>query len=166
MSIKRFLSWTIAVAVIAVILGIALPGHRGLVFSAGVVALLAGGLAELAQSARSASESEEVDWTEIRTPERPREERPSDLEHLERTLGWGRYSSADFRHQVRPVLRGLVTLRLREGHGVDLDASPDDARRLLSPNLWDAVVAPADPTSEHIVRTVDVARLVDEIEVL
>ncbi len=71
-----------------------------------------------------------------RGPDRP--ERPADLVRLERLVVTGRSTAGDVHLRLRPVLRELASARLRH-HGVWLDRSPQDARRLLGDELWEIV---------------------------
>jgi hypothetical protein len=49
-------------------------------------------------------------------------------------------SSADALHRFfRPVLTELTAARLSRTYGVDLDSNPDDARELVSAELWELV---------------------------
>jgi hypothetical protein len=103
-------------------------------------------------------------WQRVRdVPARP-VERPADLARIERALGWGQYSVADFNYRVRPMLRRLVAQRLRESRAVDLDADAAPARALVSDELWAYVIYKRPPESEGVIRTADIARMVDEIE--
>jgi hypothetical protein len=90
-------------------------------------------------------------------------ERPADLRGLERTLGWGAYSPEDFRHGVAPVLARTLTSKL-SSRGVDAAAQPELARRMAGPALW--VLLDPDAEASAVVRTADIARMVDAIEAL
>lgn len=164
--LKRAGVWTVSVAAAALVAAIAAPGRRGAVVSAAIIAILAEAMLELTRVARPSAAPTAPDWDRFRSPASPGHIRPSDLQRLERALGWGRYSAADFNYQVRPVLRGLLVSRLRERHGVDLDAQPPPARPALSPELCETVVLRREPTDGRVIQTRDVERLVTEIEAL
>lgn len=155
-------------ALIAVVLGtgvgmIAAPGHRSLVLSIGVMSVLACVLVEMGRAAHALSSRGHA-WARVRETPALREKRPSDLEHLERVLGWGQYSPGDFNYEVRPLLRRLVAHRLVQAHGIDLDTRPGAARDIVSTELWDSVVAKQPAEAARVIRTDDVVRMVDEIE--
>lgn len=152
--------------VVAAVAAVAAPGRRGVVVSAAIVAILAEAMLELTRVARPASGPAAPEWDRIRRVASVGPKRPSDLERLERALGWGRYSTADFNHQVRPVLRGLLAARLREHLSVDLDTEPELARPYVSPDLWETIVVKREPTEGPVLQTSDVERLVTEIEAL
>lgn len=139
------------------------PGHRTLVVSAAVMAALAALLLEMGRTALALS-SEGPQWARVlRKPVAP-ERRPADLEQMERVLGWGRYAPGDFNYEVRPLLRRLVAHRLIERHGVDLDERPEAARAIVSSELWELVVSKQSSEDGRVIRTVDITRMVDEIE--
>ena len=105
-------------------------------------------------------------WERVRHVAVHKSERPPDLERIERGLGWERYSAGDFNYRVRPMLRRLVTARLRERHGIDIERDTAATRVVVSNELWDHVVAKQPPESEGVITTADIARMVDEIEAL
>jgi hypothetical protein len=74
--------------------------------------------------------------------------RPADLERLERLVVTGRATAGDVHQRLRPVLQEVAAARMRP-HGVWLDRSPDEARRLLGDELWELLRAdrprPSDP---------------------
>lgn len=145
---------------------VAAPGHRPLVVAAGVVVFLAGSLLEIWRALAARVPRDGGAWERVRATPPAYERRPSDLEQLERVLGWGRYAPGDFNYQVRPILRRLVAHRLLEQHGVDVDRGPDAARAHVSPELWDLVVAKQAPDGSRVLTTDDVERLVDDIEAI
>ena len=93
----------------------------------------------------------------------PPVERPADLRGLERTLGWGAYSPEDFRHGVAPVLARTLTSKLR-ARGVDAAAQPELARKMAGPALL--VLLDPDVGPGAVVKTADIAHMVDAIEAL
>jgi hypothetical protein len=139
------------------------PGHRPLVIAAGVMAALACALLQMGQVAQSLA-GEGRAWDRVRTTPVASERRPSDLEQLERVLGWGQYSPGDFNYEVRPLLRRLVAHRLNESLGVDIETRPEAARPIVSNELWELIVAKQPVEAGRVIRTEDIARFVDEIE--
>ena len=138
------------------------PGHRSVSLAAGVMALLALLLIEMGSIAHRLARASDSLWERVRHVPEPKIEQPADLERMERRLGWGQYSTGDFNYRVRPALRRLTEHRLRESHGIALD--DDAARNVLTPELWDHVVSKQPPDDELVIRTADIARMVDEIE--
>lgn len=162
---RRLVTALVAILAGAVAGAVWAPGHRQLVVSAAVMTALAALLVEMGRTAQALS-AEGRAWSHVRHEGVLSERRPSDLEQLERVLGWGRYSPGDFNYEVRPLLLRLVTHRLVESHGVDADARPDAARALLSDDLWELVVAKLPPETGRVVQTEDIVHLVDEIEAI
>ncbi|MEA2499205.1 MAG: hypothetical protein QOH26_1610 [Actinomycetota bacterium] len=95
-----------------------------------------------------------------------RRERPSDLASFERMLGWQVYTAPEFNHRVRPVLRSILSARLRETRGID----PDDPHARV-PSLPEPLAAllparSADVDPESKIRTEDLLVLVTRLEEL
>ena len=164
MKVPRQLAAALALTGIAAIVGfVSVPGHRPLIVAAAVMVALACVLLEMGRVAARLSDETQA-WARVRATPALLERRPSDLEQLERVLGWGKYSPGDFNYEVRPLLRRLVAHRLSQARGIDVDARPDAARTVMSAELWDLVVAKEPVEAERVIRTVDIARMVEEIE--
>ena len=77
-------------------------------------------------------------------------------------------SSADALHRFfRPVLTELAAVRLSRTHGVDLNRNPDDARALVSPELWELVRPGRPEPHDTHARGLSIRRvraLVEEVE--
>jgi hypothetical protein len=73
---------------------------------------------------------------------------PSEPERIRFEVGAATHRSMELHHQLRRRLRRLAQDRLAADHGVDMDADPEAARRLLGDEAWDLLrpdrVAPAD----------------------
>jgi hypothetical protein len=165
MKVSRQLVTALGVIGTGTVVGlIAAPGHRALVVSSAVMAALGCVLLEVGRAAHALS-SEGSQWARVRAEPNLVETRPADLEHLERVLGWGQYSSGDFNYKVRPLLRRLTGQRLLE-RSIDIDARPEAARSVVSIELWDLVVAKQAVETPGVIRTDDIVRMVDEIEAL
>jgi hypothetical protein len=65
--------------------------------------------------------------------------RPEELERLERQVALSVQNGFDFHVRLRPALREAAAAALWHRHGVDLDASPEQARALVPPTLWEVV---------------------------
>jgi hypothetical protein len=161
---RRFALWMTGAVAGAALATLIFPGHRTLTLAAGVMAVLAILLVEMGRVAYRLTNERSSPWARVRHVLELVERRPEDLERIERRLGWGRYAQGDFNYRVRPLLRRLVAHRLRERHRIDVEAEPDGARPLVSDELWDLVIVKEPPESERVIRTDDIARMVDEIE--
>ena len=71
-----------------------------------------------------------------RTPSEPA--RPASLARVEREVTLSTGTAFDVHYRLRPLLRGVATgLLLRRG--VELERTPERARELLSPDVWELV---------------------------
>lgn len=154
-----------AVAVVAAyVVGHLVPGHRATIVAIAVLLLFAGGLLTLTGSLvgmrERRSRFDRLLDEPVQAPGQPR-----DLLRLERSAGWSVYSIVDFDLRVRPVLDRIIRHRLHEHRHVDVEASPDEARRILGDRLgW--IVDGERPPVERLVRSSDIERFVTEIEAL
>jgi hypothetical protein len=158
----RLIQWVAGIVVATTTALVVAPGHRSVSLGAGVMALLAVLLVEMRSVAYRLSRSSGTAWEQVRRTSEPKPERPADLEGIERRFGWGEYSVGDFNYRVRPTLRRLAEHRLRESHRVAVE--DEEARRYVTPELWDYVIAKQPPEDPRVMRTADIARMVDEIE--
>lgn len=104
----------------------------------------------------------------LRRPAR-RIQRLEELEALEREIMLATGSAFDFHFRLRPALRATATQLLAIRRGVDLDASPDAARRLLGEEAFALVRSDRElPQDRHGpgVRPVELRALVDALEAL
>jgi hypothetical protein len=92
--------------------------------------------------------------------------RPASLARVEREVTLSTGTAFDVHYRLRPLLRGVATgLLLRRG--VDLERTPERARDLLTPGVWE-LVRPDRPPPEN--RTApglplaSVERAVDDLE--
>jgi hypothetical protein len=139
---RRSIALAVVLTVIALAIVIVIPTRRSEVAAgAGLIAFL-GAYVVLAESVgRGVAYGSVVDAV-LRRPE-PRPTRPSDLEKLERSIGWKAYDGAEFDARVRPLLADLV--RHRGGTESDVEAILTHTAR---------------------VTTGDIERIVDHIEAL
>ena len=73
--------------------------------------------------------------TELRQPAAVPTEIAS-LRAVDNTVRLGSASAFGLELRLKPLLRELARWRLLQNRGVDLDASPDAARRILGEPLW------------------------------
>jgi hypothetical protein len=76
---------------------------------------------------------------------RQRPERLADLERIERELTLAQQSAADVHFRLRPRLRQIAAQLLATRRSIELDASPEAARRALGDELWELVRADREP---------------------
>lgn len=92
--------------------------------------------------------------------------RPASLARIEREVTLSAGTAFDVHFRLRPLLREIAT-GLLVRHGVDLDRSPERARTLLGPEVWE-IVRPDRPPPEN--RTAPglplaaVERAIDDLE--
>ncbi len=58
------------------------------------------------------------------------------LARLETSLTYATESAGQYHRTVAPLLRELVTERLRRRHGIDIEHSPAAARAIIGEELW------------------------------
>jgi hypothetical protein len=92
-------------------------------------------------------------------------DRPVALVDLESLLA-GRLSAGDVHFRLRPLLREVAASRLRTARGVDLDADPESARRLLGPAAWELVRPDRDAPDDRFAPGLELADLRPVIEAL
>jgi hypothetical protein len=164
--LRKFLLTAGLVVVVGTILSIVLPGWAGIAVGATALWVFAAGLLLFGRLVRSTTGR--VSWVErlLRMPSRS-EYRPADLEQLERTLGWKAYSGPDFDYRVRPLLGTLIRHRLRDRHGIDVDADHHRAIEVAGSDLVELTVSQhvGRPT-DRTMRTPDIQRLVERIAAL
>lgn len=98
---------------------------------------------------------------------RPRAERLPDLEQVQRELALAGQTAADLHFRLRPRLRRIAARLLASRRGIDLDARPDAARRVLGDELWEIVQPAREAPRQRDAPGLDVAaadRLVTALE--
>jgi hypothetical protein len=147
--VRPILVWIAVSLAVAVVVLIALPGHRALVLD--IWFLVAGALALLAALRATIGRLPAEQRSPIDEPPAVRkDERPKDLADLEGLVSSGAESEFDLYFRLRPRLRRIAQAKLR-AHGIDLDASPDEAAAALGPEAWD-VLRPDRPRPEPTAR--------------
>jgi hypothetical protein len=140
---KRLLTsgWFVLVVVGALALAtctVLFPGRRDIAVDAYVLFLGALGLAGAARVTRAATphvHAPTLDDT-LDDPLDPLPERPAELAKLEREVYLSVGTSFYLHHRLRPLLREVAGHRLLIRHGVDLDARPEAAERILGATAW------------------------------
>ena len=136
--LSRLLPLAVVASVALAVVLFLLPGRRHLAVDVYVLVLGALGLAAAVRATRAASPDvhEPALAAELEDPLDVPPERPRELERLEREVYLSLGSSFYLHHRLRPVLREIASHRLLRNHGVDIDARPDAARKLLGEQAW------------------------------
>jgi hypothetical protein len=96
-------------------------------------------------AAVTASTPEQFEAGLARAREAPSE--ISSLRAVETDLRMSAASAFGLEFRLKPHLRELASWRLLRNHGVDMDRSPDAARRIVGDHLWE-LMRPADEPPE------------------
>lgn len=145
--------------VLAVVL-IAAPGRAGLVTHVYVLALAAIGLGHLFVALRNALPPRTPSAFEAALRPRPRGvQRIPELERMEREVSLGLATAFDLHYRLRPRLRRVAAELLTARRGIDLDASPEAARRALGDDAWEIVRGDREPPRERFAAGLDIASL-------
>jgi hypothetical protein len=94
----------------------------------------------------------------LRTSARATQRIP-ELERMEREVALGLATAFDLHYRLRPRLRRIATELLAAHRGIDLDASPEAARRALGDDAWEIVRGDRKPPDERFAAGVDIASL-------
>jgi hypothetical protein len=140
--VRRLLgAWMALIVLGATALGVAsftFPGQRHTALDAFILFLGALGLAAGVRATRTASPHVHAPAlaNELSEPPGPQPERPAELERLEREVHLSLAGSFHMQQRLVPVLREIAANRLLLRHGLDLDARPEAAQRLLGEAAW------------------------------
>ena len=165
------LGWLPVVLTLGLVAALAvLPGRTGLVLNVYLLLLAAGALAQLLARLRASLpvlDTSPVD--EALRPRPRRQPRLAELERLERDVALGHTTAFDLHFRLRPTVRRIAAELLRARRGIELDASPDAARRALGDDTWELVRADREPPAERLAPGLELAslrRVVDSLEAL
>ena len=127
-------------ALVAALVAVVLLWFDGPVEFTGYQALLLV-LAAMAMRRLRPHEAEEGDGEPVRLRSkpvgRPRPVTPPQLEKIERLVVFGKTTAFDAEWRLLPFLRAIAAEQLEARHGVDLEARPDLAGRLLGDPGWE-----------------------------
>jgi hypothetical protein len=136
------------------------PGRAELAVHVYVLVLAAIGLGHLLAALRSALPPTVPSAFDAALRKRARRtQRIPELEQMEREVALGLATAFDLHYRLRPSLRGIATELLAARRGIDLDASPDAARRVLGEDAWEIVRQEREVSREHFAAGVDIASL-------
>lgn len=145
--------------VLAIVL-LAAPGRAELAVHVYVLALAAFGLGHLLAELRSVLPPRRPSPFDAALNARARPaQRIPELERMEREVSLGLATAFDLHYRLRPRLRGVAAELLSARRGIDLDASPDAARRALGDDAWEIVRGDREPPRERFAAGLDIASL-------
>ena len=98
-----------------------------------------------------------VDAALNRRPRKP--ERIPELEKIEREVTLGQATAFDLHFRLRPTVRRIASELLRARRGIDLDTSPEAARRALGDETWELVRPDREQPLERFGRGIELASL-------
>lgn len=139
------------ITVIAVAMGTTFPELRGQVIALWTLLITAYALVLLGSRIRALVLRSRFDRALV--PHNKTISRPEDLQRCEHSFGWRSYSPRDFDHELRPHLAGLIAHRSK---------TPVVEDELLSISRSED----HDSDTRTSIRTQDLARLIDKIELL
>jgi hypothetical protein len=153
----RFPAFLTLVLVVAVIV---LPGRTELVVRVYVLLLAAFVLAQLLARLRRSLPERTISPVDAALGRRPRRvERVPELEKIEREVTLGQTTAFDLHFRLRPTLRRIAYELLRARRGIDLDASPESARRALGDETWELVRVDREPPHDRFGRGIELESL-------
>ena len=149
----------VATLVLAVAL-LAVPGRAGLAAHVYALVLAAIGLGYLLTALRGAlppSRPSPFDAA-LRKTASPVQRIP-ELERMEREVALGLATAFDLHYRLRPRLRRIASALLTARRGIELDASPEAARRALGDDAWEIVRGDREPPQERFASGLEIASL-------
>jgi hypothetical protein len=147
---------TLALAVVL----LAAPGRVGLAAHLYALVLAAIGLGYLLAAMRDALPPRRPSAFDaaLRTRARP-DQRILELERMEREVALGVATAFDLHFRLRPRLRRIAAALLTARHGIELDGSPEAARRALGDDAWEILRGDREPPPERFAPGIDLASL-------
>jgi hypothetical protein len=127
-----------AALVVLVIVLAAVPDRRALalqVYAFGLCAIVLIWLLGRTGAARDESSA----FDEARRVETPDDEPVVDLARIEREVTLGVANAYDLHYRLRPRIRAIVTSRLADRRGIDLERQPEAAQAAVEPAVWELV---------------------------
>lgn len=136
--------------VVLVVVLIVLPGRTELVLHVYALTIAAIALLHLVHAVRTAhpvSAASPFDAA-LRKPTR-RDERLPELARVEREVSLGLATAFDLHYRLRPPLRRIAGELLAARRGIDLDGTPEAARKALGDETWEIVRADREPPRDR-----------------
>ena len=157
----RLATFQVVLTLTDVVLLVALSGRAELILHIYVLVLARSAPAQLLWAVRGSrpprAGTSPFDAARRRRPPRP--ERLPELERIEREVALGMSTAFDLHYRLRPSLRRTAGELLASRRGIELDASPDAARRALGEQTWELVRADREPPAERFAPGLDIATL-------
>jgi len=142
----------------AAILVVVAPEHAGLVGHLWLVAMLAIALGVALVRLRAALPRRASTFDAAFVAKSLPGARPASLARIEREVTLAAGTAFDVHYRLRPVLRTVATgLLLRRG--IDLERSPERARAVLGPEVWELVRPDRPPPSNRTAPGMPIADL-------
>lgn len=138
----------VAALVVLVIVLAAVPDRRELalqVYAFGLCAIVVLWLLGRTGAARDEGSA----FDEARRVEPPADEAVIDLARVEREVTLGVANAYDLHYRLRPRLRAIVTSRLADRRGIDLERQPEAAQAAVEPVVWELVRPDRQPPHDR-----------------
>jgi len=146
--------------VVLVVLLIVLPGSAELVLHVYALAIAGITLVHLVGAVRTAHPVAAGSPFDAALRKRTRRnERLPELERVEREVSLGMATAFDLHYRLRPTLRRVAGELLAARKGIDLDGSPEAARKALGDETWAIVRADREPPRDRHGAGLELAKL-------
>ena len=153
--------------VVLVVLLIVLPGRAELVLHVYALALAAIALVHLIRAVRRAHPVAATSpFDAALRQRRRRSERLPELARVEREVSLGMATAFDLHYRLRPPLRRIAGELLAARRGIDLEGSPEAARKALGDQTWEIVRADREPPRDRYGAGLELATLHAVVESL
>ena len=155
----------VAALVVLIVVLSAVPDRRALalqVYAFGLCAIVLIWL--LGRTGATRDESSAFD--EARRVEPPDDEPVVDLARIEREVTLGVANAYDLHYRLRPRIRAIVTSRLADRRGIDLERRPEAAEAAVEPAVWELVRPDRQPPRDRHGPGLGLPRLREVMEAL
>lgn len=143
-----------------VVLLIVLPGRTELILHVYALAIAAIALLHLVRAVRSAYPVGAASPFDAALRKRTRrDERLPELARVERAVSLGMATAFDLHYRLRPPLRRIAGELLAARRGIDLDGSPEAARKALGDETWEILRADREPPRDRYDAGLELATL-------
>ena len=154
--VLRYANAPVQLTVLLLAAIVLLPDQAGVAAHVYVVLLTALGLTWLVRRVRAAHPRARRSAFDAALRRPPRKvERPEELQRIERVVALGTATAFDLHYRLRPALQGIAGELLATRRGIDLEASPDAARRTLGDEAWELVRPDREPPAARYGRGLD-----------
>ena len=148
------------VTLVLAVVVIAAPGRAGLAAHVYALVLAALGLGYLVAAMRNALPPRRPSAFDAALRNRVSDvQRIPELEKMEREVALGIATAFDLHYRLRPRLRRIASALLTARRGIELDASPEAARRALGDDAWEIIRGDREPPQERFAPGIEIASL-------